>query len=215
MAKRTIFFTNNEYYHIFNRGVARMPVFNISRDYVRFLETVQFYEYSSQNLRYSHRNQKKISKLISEIKVVEIISYCLMPNHFHLLLRQIEDNGINQFMRKLTNSFVKYFNIKNDRVGPLFQGNFKAVRIETIEQLIHVSRYIHLNPVVSNLVIKPEDYKWSSYKEFLGLSSSDLCSKGIIFEQFGKKLTYQKFVEDHINYAKKLEEIKHLTLDNT
>lgn len=213
MAKRTVIFANNEYYHIFNRGVARMPTFSTPRDYSRFLETMQFYQFDSNNLRFSHRNLNKVNILTPKSKKVELISYCLMPNHFHLLLKQLQENSISEFMKKLTNSFAKYYNLKNDRVGPLFQGNFKAIRIETTEQLIHVSRYIHLNPVVSSLTLIPENYEWSSYKEFVGLSNKSICGKQIVLEQFNKKNNYQEFVYDHIDYAKRLEEIKHLTID--
>lgn len=83
---------------------------------------------------------------------LEIISYCLMPNHFHLLVKQVIDHGIVKCLNNFSNSYTRYFNIRHDRVGPLFQGRFKAVRIETDEQLLQVSRYIHLNPVASSLI---------------------------------------------------------------
>jgi putative transposase len=213
MSRRNIIFSNDEYYHVFNRGVARMPIFNTPGDYIRFLETVRFYKLESNNLRFSHRSLDKTGHLIPTTKIIDIISYCLMPNHFHLLIKQLQENGIANFMKKTTNSYAKYFNLKNDRVGPLLQGNFKAVHIETTEQLIHVSRYIHLNPVVSNLVIKPVDYKWSSYGEYVKLSNFKICDKDIVFQQFNEAYTYLQFVDDQIDYAKRLEGIKHLTLD--
>lgn len=102
-----------------------------------------------------------------------------MPNHFHLLLQQIRDGGITEFISKLTNSYTRYFNIRNKRIGPLFQGEFKAVHVETDEQLIHLSRYIHLNPIVSYITKKLESYQWFSYLEYLGRAKTYRFSVGV------------------------------------
>lgn len=138
-----------------------------------------------------------------------------MPNHFHFLLKQKIDHGISNFISNFTNSYTKYFNTKYDRVGPLFQGLFKAVLVESEEQLIHLSRYIHLNPVTSSLV-KPEDlqnYYWSSYPEYVDLLEDSLTNKHLILDFFPSIDKYKEFVLDQVDYAKKLEFIKHLILD--
>ena len=104
-----------------------------------------------------------------------------MGNHFHFLIKQASDNGISKFMANFTNSYTKYFNTKHQRVGPLFQGVFKAVHVDSDEQLIHLSRYIHLNPVMG-FVIKAEelkDYKWFSYPNYIGKQDVEFIEKQI------------------------------------
>lgn len=135
-----------------------------------------------------------------------------MPNHFHLLLRQNIDHGVSDLLRKVSNSYTKYFNIKYKRVGPLLQGQFKAVLIENDEQLIHLSRYIHLNPYVAGLVQIPEDYTWSSYKEFLD-REGNLVDKKHVLDFFPSIDGYKIFVNEHQGYAKELDRIKHLLLE--
>jgi len=146
-------------------------------------------------------------------KIVEIVCYCLMPNHFHFLLKQTRDGGITEFVSKVSNSYTKYFNTKNRREGPLLQGEFKSVYVESNEQLLHLSRYIHLNPLVGYLIKDLEDYKWSSYLEYLGVSNTDICSKAIIMDQFKSTSEYRQFVLDREDYGKQLEAIKHQLLD--
>src|SRR5258706_16455772 len=117
-------------------------------------------------------------------KIVEIIAYCFMLNHFHFLIRQIREGGITEFVSKISNSYTKYFNVKYERVGPLLQGEFQAVHIETDEQLIHVSRYIHLNPTVNFIAKTLDDYPWSSFHEYTDETISGFCEKDIILNQF-------------------------------
>ena len=150
--------------------------------------------------------------------LVEIIALCLMPNHFHLLLRQRTNEGISKFTSNFTNSYTRYFNIKNERTGPLFQGKFKAVRIETDEQLWHVSRYIHLNPYASHVIktLKDlEDYPYSSFPEYIGKSKTEFYDKEIILNQFKDKKSYKKFVLDQADYQRKLEVIRRLLLEES
>ena len=136
-----------------------------------------------------------------------------MPNHFHYLLQQKVDGGITEFVSKISNSYTKYFNTKNERVGPILQGEFKSVLVETDEQLIHLSRYIHLNPLVSYLTDNLESYPWSSHPEYVGINRTSFCSKDIILKQFKSSEDYKQFVLDQEDYGRKLERIKHQTLD--
>lgn len=214
MSRRNVIFTSGKYYHVFNRGVARMPIFHNRRDYVRFLQATQYYKKNPVGMSFSQfiSNEEISLKLTN---AVDIISYCLMPNHFHFLLCQKEEGGISTFMRRLMNSHTKYFNVKHEKEGPLYQGNFKAVLIESTEQLTHVDRYIHLNPVVSQMVInKPEDYEWSSYNEGLGIINRNICNREIIKEQFKTMELFKSFTVAHIDYARKLDDMKHLFLDS-
>lgn len=148
------------------------------------------------------------------LTLVEIISYVLMPNHFHLLIRQTSDNGISTFIRRSINSYTRYLNTKRSRVGPLFQGAFKAVRVEDDEQLIHLSRYIHLNPLVSFVVKESEfrNYPWSSLPDYLK-GQSNLIDVDMVLGHFSSPKSYEKFIFDQADYAKELEKIKHLKLE--
>ena len=136
-----------------------------------------------------------------------------MPNHFHFLIKQLKDGGITEFVSKLSNSYTKYYNTKYNRVGPLLQGEFKAVLIESDDQLIHVSRYIHLNPIASFLVKDLKNYRWSSYPEFTGEIKDGFCAKEEILSFFKSPKDYEKFVLDQVDYAQKLELIKHQLLE--
>jgi putative transposase len=202
---------NENFYHIFNRGVEKRVIFLDEKDFTRFLKTIFYYQLKGPRPRFSRYNPFIHNNLSSE-KIVDIVVFCLMPNHFHLLLKQVNENGISEFLRKVSNSYTRYFNTKYRRVGPLFQGQFKAVLVETNEQSIHVSRYIHLNPLVSNLVKDLKDYIWSSYKDYLEENNS-LVNKGEILSFFSSVKSYQDFVMDHEAYARSLELIKHQLLE--
>lgn len=211
MPIRTTPLANGEYYHVINRGVAQVPIFLNARDYQRFAETFIYYMNRRIIIRYSLANKEVRPK--PENQIVEVVSYCLMPNHFHFLLKQNDDEGIKDFIRKTTNSYAKYFNIKRKRKGPLFEGTFKAVRVATNEQLLHLSRYIHLNPLIGYVTHDLDSYKWSSYPEYLGNSELQICSKDIILGQFKSSKDYERFVLDHLDYAKRLDQIKHQLLE--
>lgn len=213
MPYRLTTFTNHNFYHIFNRGVEKRDIFSEDHDYQRFLETLYYYQYKGPKPRFSTHKRFRNNDFETNPKIIEIICYCLMPNHFHLLIRQAGEGGSQEFMRKISNSYTKYYNTRHNRIGPLFQGEFKAVPIETDEQLVHLSRYIHLNPYVSDLVNKAEHYQYSSYSTFLGLGFNRLCTKEPIVDFFKATGQYKAFVEDYQEYAKELEEIKHLLID--
>lgn len=214
MPVRTVSFADGEFYHIYNRGVEKRDIFLQSKDYKRFIKTLYYYQFKGPKPSLSKYTENGLNnlKFLPENKIIEVICYCLMPNHFHLLVRQLQENGISKFMGQLQNSFTKYFNTKHDRIGVLFQGPFKAVIMENDEQFIHVSRYIHLNPVVSGIVKKPENYQWSSYLEYLDISQG-FCSKGEILGMFPSPQKYQDFVEDQIDYGTTLEILKHQLIE--
>lgn len=211
MPSRTVPFINDEYYHIFNRGVAKMPIFNNAFDYKHFLSTILYYQVDGPKPRFSFFRNKRIS-LEKNGKIVDIVCYCLMPNHFHFLLRQKKENGITEFISKTSNSYTRYFNVKNKRVGPLLQGEFKSVYVESNEQLLHLSRYIHLNPLIGYVTKNITNYEWSSYQEYLGLGGK-IYSKDVILEQFRSRDDYEQFILDQVGYVRELEFIKHKLLD--
>ena len=209
MARRQPALVTGEIYHVFNRGVEKRKIFLGDWDYKHFLESSTHYQIFDKKLS---RKYPLNPKNTSHQKLVEILSYSLMPNHFHLLLKQTIDNGISTFMGRVQNSFTKYFNIKNDRVGHLFQGAFKAVRIENDEQLVHVSRYIHLNPLVSKMTGNIKNYRWSSYPIYIGKGNNEVISTKDILDLFPGG-DYERFVLDQADYARSLEQLKHITLD--
>ena len=199
---------NGGFYHIYNRGSEKRNIYQQPRDYMRFLKTLYYYQFLGPKPKFSNFTKTNLFKSSFNSKIVEIICYCLMPNHFHFLIKQLKDGGISIFMSQLSNSYTKYFNTKYNRVGPLLQGAFKAIRIENDEQFVHVSRYIHLNPIVSGLVKNLDDHQWSSYLEYIQ-SSGLFCSPAEILNFFSSKDKYKQFVLDQVDYGTTLELIKH------
>lgn len=213
MPSRIVPFINDQYYHIYNRGSEKRPIFESRRDYQRFLKTIKYYQIDGPKPKFSHCPSLTVKELDNSKKIVEVIAFCLMPNHFHLLIKQKKDRGITEFISKLSNSYTKYYNTKYERVGPLFQGEFKSVIIESDEQLIHVSRYIHINPITAYLVKKMEQYEWSSYKEYISKTATGICAKEEILGQFKNPQDYQQFVLDQVDYAQELGFIKHQLIE--
>ena len=214
MPYRQVILANYEYYHVFNRGVEKRITFTNKRDYARFIETMDYYSMENPPARFSFRDRPaSLRKKSSGSPIVEIICYCLMPNHFHFLLRQIKEKGISTFLSKVGNSYTKYFNTKYKRVGPLFQGCFKAVRIEDDEQLVHVSRYIHLNPLIDYVTYDLRTYPYSSYLEFLNLKKG-FCKTSSILDKARNPNDYEKFVLDQEDYGRTIKQNERALLDS-
>lgn len=220
---RKIEFANDLYYHIFNRGVDKRTIFEDDDDYYRFLHSL--FEFNDKNLTapFIRRTSKQLSiatyknlrEKISEEKnkkrekLVDILSFCLMSNHFHLILKQLQDGGISKFMQKLGTGYTNYFNIKNERKGCLFQGLFKSTYIKDDSQMMHLSRYIHvLNPgelmeprIREGDIKNPaglqeflKNYKWSSYQDYIGGDNyPSLINKELLLEYFGNEKEFEKF----------------------
>lgn len=187
------------FYHIYNRGVEKRNIYLGKRDYLRFLETVNYYRKNPLPMKFSDfkRNAIRLKNIDNQKELIKLYGFSLMPNHFHLLLQQLEDNGITIFMRKLADSYTKYFNTKYDRVGPLFQGSFKAKIIENDEYLLHVSKYIHRNSFPLKMW-EAKVYPYSSYNYYLSGESHPFCDTDFILGYFSKtnpKMSYQSFVE--------------------
>ncbi|HUW23995.1 MAG TPA: transposase [Patescibacteria group bacterium] len=224
MASRKHPIVNGEIYHVFNRSVGRQPIFLNFRDFQRALEIINFYQYNKPALRFSHFNRlprEGKNEFLSELKtnslkLINTFAFCLLNNHFHFLIKQVKDFGIIRFLSNFQNSYAKYFNIKNKRNGSLFQAVFKAVRIESDEQLLHVCRYIHLNPYTSFLLkeIKDlENYQWSSFPNYLGIKGSDFIDSDFIMDYFGSMDKFKSFTYDQADYQRRLKEIEYLMLE--
>lgn len=162
-------FQNDSFYHLYNRGTDKRAIFLEPADYQRFLRAV---EHAKKDL-------------------VSITAYTLMPNHFHFLVRQQATGGISSFMHRLGTGYTMYFNAKHERSGTLFQGKFKDVAVHTDEQLLHLSRYIHINCVKDMMQHGRdekfkllESYAWSSYPDYLNLRRSSFVDKEFLVACF-------------------------------
>lgn len=222
MAYRKTVLATNQIYHIYNRGVERRSIFLNKKDYSRFIDLINYYRFKNCPVKFSHFKLYSIherTKIIENLqnesqRLIDILAFCLMPNHIHFLVRQLTNNGISKFMAKVTSGYSHYFNIRHERVGHLFQGNFGAVRIENDEQLTHVSRYIHLNPVSSYIIEirNLREYTYSSYLEYIK-KKNGLCETQTVLGQFRSADAYTKFIFDQADYARQLANIKHLLME--
>lgn len=206
-------FSENSYYHVFNRGIDKKIIFKDSQDYEIFKYYLEAYllpiekvlkKYKSFPIRLINKNMHSS---------ISLLSYCLMPNHIHLLLHQISKNAVSNFMKRLTNAYTEYFNEKYKRKGTLMESRFKAVSIGNDDHLLHVSRYIHLNPIVSSIVKDLKSYKYSSYFEYMNKNEDKLCETSVILSRFKSPNEYKAFIKNQISYAKELEKLKHLIID--
>lgn len=214
MPRRKVLLVTGEIYHVFNHSVAGIPILKGARESELFLDAIRFYLQPKPPTKFSiYRKSRPSFPVDLSKKIVTIINYCLMPNHFHFTLKQEMENGIKQFLHRISNSFAHYFSIKHKKRGHVFEDKFKAVRIETEEQLLHLSRYIHLNPVTSYLVEKPEDYPYSSYNIYLGQKTSDIIDPSFVLKNFSSKSKYHEFIMEQKDYQRTLNEIKHLVLE--
>lgn len=218
MPSRKTPLVNNYYYHIFSRGVEKRNIFESKRDYRRLFETLIYYRLKNPPKKLSLATESDKESIlhsgsVKEEKLINVYCYCLMPNHFHLLVRQLVDDGISTFIFKSLNSYTRYFNTKYDRIGPLFQGRFKSVLVETDEQLIHLSRYIHLNPYVAELVEDPSLYDWSSFFSYVTATKNALIDKDLLMSFFPDTEDYRKFVMAQKEYLDSLKEIDKLLID--
>jgi len=224
MSHRKIPIVIDQVYHVFNRSIGRVPIFTENRDYQRALNVLTFYSYHNPSLRFSHYNRLPQLQKVGFMdglkqkadKQIELFAFCFMPNHIHFLIKEIREKGITTFMSNFQNSYAKYFNTKENRSGGLFQQMFKSTLIEADEQLIHVARYIHLNPVTAFIIKNFKDlvlYPWSSYPTYVGKNSSDILNTEVILSHFKSLQRFIEFTQDQVNYQRKLDRIKHLILE--
>jgi putative transposase len=224
MPRRKIILTEGEIYHVFNRGVARMPIFTSPGEYIRFIELIEYCHFANTSISFSiykkrsrEQREEMMQTLYRENTLrVNILAFCLMPNHFHLVLQQITEHGISQFIGNIQNGYGKFFNLKHTRTGPVFQPSFQAVRIETDEQLLHGTRYVHLNPS-SGFLVKEENlltYKWSSLPGYLDINEAyPFVDTKIVMGLIGSPHAYRLFVNDQAEYQRELGMIKHMMLE--
>lgn len=179
-------FVLGRYYHIYNRGAGRGLLFFNPSNYKYLLKLV---------VRYYRRYG------------AGVIAYCLMPNHYHFLLRQETDEPLSKFINTLFNAYVQAVNNQQDRSGTLFEGRFRHICIDREEYLLHLCRYLHMNPVKAQLVLKPEDWPYSNYLECIGQRSGTLRDDAFIRSRFHTPESYQRFVLEYRESDQENEQI--------
>jgi putative transposase len=227
---------NNEIYHIYNRGIEKRDVFLDNDDYYRFIHDL--FEFNdiepAINLAYYLKQQNqskevglpKIERMPRKL-IVEVMAFCLMPNHFHLIVRQKKENGITEFMRKLGTGYTNYFNKKYKRVGVLFQGKYKFIRLTDEAHFVHIPYYIHLNPLDLNFFewrkreLKNyksamkflENYKWSSHLDYAGIKNfPSVTQREFLLEFFGGPEKYKKSILEWLR-SLDIDDFKEFALD--
>ncbi len=234
---RRLQFVKNHVYHVFNRGVDKREIFLDNQDYYRFIHSLFefndedpvlnanfFFDPKTMSIgKRPARKNRKPRKML-----VEILLFTLMPNHFHLLLKQKAQKGIAKFMHKVGTGYTNYFNIKCKREGVLFQGKFKAVLIENNEQLQYIPQYIHLNPLKLNygsptpIVWRKkfkflEEYRWSSFQDYIGKKNFPLLTqREFLLNISNGEKNYKKHIIDCLKESGKgkwIEGIQDVKLD--
>lgn len=210
-------FAPGEIYHIYNRGNGKMDIFRDHQDYVIFLQRLAaLLEMPRGALAIG--NEGAVNRLRLRLSTFDagtffVRCYCLMPNHLHLLVEQSSDVSISTLMLRLSTSYSMYFNAKYEHVGHVFQDRFRAARIENDRYLKHISAYIHLNPKTGGLVKNAEDWKYSSYPDYIGEREDMLCDKTKILEQFKSALAYQRYVEESAEDIRLRKKLGDLAMD--
>ena len=219
---------DGEIYHIVVRGAGNSPVFSNNDDHYRVIFSL--YEFNTTDpveIREQGERRKSRGEPFSDTRkpLVEILAFCFMPNHIHLLVKQIRGGGISQFIRKFGAGYVGYFNKKHNRKGPLF-AKFRAAHIKTNEQLKIVSTYIHTNPVsliepkwkergvkdLKKVVKFLENYKWSSYIDYLGKNNfPSVTERSFLIEVMGGKKNCKNFIDDWVKYKKETRDFGDIT----
>lgn len=195
-----------EFYHIYNRGNGKQNIFYNPEDYTFFISRLK------SNLYPSDDDSSRIQKLPPDS--FSLVAYCLMPNHYHLLIRQNKDIPTSKLISKVCTSYGKFLNKKYDKVGHLFQDHFKQVNVSNNKYLIWLSCYIHDNPKSAGLVNKPYDYKWSSFKFYMNGRGDLHCDNKVILDQFKSVDEYAKLVEEsHLLIKNNKELLDDLLLD--
>jgi putative transposase len=163
-----------EYFHVYNRGVQKANTFDTQSNYAFFLRRAQSF-LDNQSAR--------------------VISFCLMPNHFHFIFEQTQPGGISHFMQQVCNSYAKALNKQRGQSGHMFESKYKIKLIDTDSYLIWLTRYIHRNPKEAGIVQECKEWHYSSYRDFVGLAKNGLVSPGAVLARFASPEDYQRFVE--------------------
>lgn len=198
-----------EHYHICNRGVGKQVIFHENNDYFRFLFLILYFQ-STEKVEHIGRMVKdfaislgqhpmlaKLEQKVAKGRTVELVAFCIMPNHFHLILKEVEERGISSYMQRILNAYGKYYNTKYQKSGHVFQGAFRSSHIGDDRYMHHLSAYIHRNPrELRGWVNKESWYAWSSFQDFIGKNRwGSLLVPDVVMGEFKDKNHYEKFVK--------------------
>jgi len=216
-------YIENSYYHLYNRGVEKRTIFQDEKDYATFLSYIKAYllpkEEKTLRLKLADpklppREKDKVLRLLrlnNFNKQLTLVAYCLMTNHFHLLIYQTEASTIDSFMNSLITRYSMYFNKKYKRVGPLFQGTYKGLLVDTDEQLLHLSRYIHVQAIVNSQGETKQRSQPSSYPNYLGRISQEWVKPDRVLEFFSNTsnkskeyISYDEFIHGSNNESESI-----------
>ncbi|MDO8511987.1 MAG: transposase [bacterium] len=215
---------NGEIYHVMNKSIAGFRIFQKEGDFFHMKNLIRYYTYAGVRQKYSqflrdvkiHKEniEEEISRVLADKdKSIQVICYGLMPTHFHLVVKQLKEHGIEKYLSDVSNAYARYFNTKIERKGPLWVGRFQSVNVSNDNHFLHLTRYIHLNPVSAGLVKKASDWPYSSFLEYVKSDSVKfpVCDYSGLMPFSGKQ--YEKFTNDQANYQKELAQIKALCLE--
>jgi putative transposase len=200
-------FAENEHYHIFGRGVNKEKIFIDDRDRVRFIFLMTHFQSPTRIYNVSWYTESFIKrgsfstredrvKDILKKRSVELVAFSLMPNHFHILVQNLDDGVMSVYMHRVLTAYSKYFNTRYNKKGHVFHGPFGAVHVKNNNQLLHLSAYIHKNPKeLKEWENNYEKYPWSSYQDYIGLNRwGNFLSTDIVLKQFKDQTKYKDFV---------------------
>jgi putative transposase len=211
---------NGEVYHVCSKSIAGFKIFNTLDDFERMRQLIKYYK-TNPTVKFSDfMGYKSVLKsgfdiylndsLNDRSEIIQIIAYSFMPTHIHLVLKQLIDDGIPIFMQRILNSYSSYFNATHKRKGPLWESRYNGILVDGNDLLNHVVRYLHLNSTTAKLTNKPEDWAFSSYREYLGEIDEiyRVCKFDDLLDI--KPSAYRRFVNDQISYQRELSKIKKL-----
>ncbi len=191
-----------EFYHIYNRGTDKRNIFSDQEDVDRFFQSMSEFNtmnpigsiYENSRLKLKGKNKDN-----SDSKLVDFVTYSLVENHYHFILKQISKKGIEKFIQRLGNGYTKYFNNKHKRSGALFQGKYKAKHIDSDDYLLHLSVYVNLNQRIHQFGHPMSKLRlYSSWGEYTGESNNKICEKSIILDRYNSRKEYIKFAESSL-----------------
>jgi putative transposase len=194
-------FEIGEFYHIYNHGVEDRNIFGDEKDAERFVKCLEVFNTIDPigGLYAESLLDKQIPRgPTSSEKLVNLVSYCLNPNHYHLLLEEVFVGGISEFMKRIGVGYTLYFNVKNKRKGTLFRGKFRSTWVSTDEYLLYLSAYINLNFKVHKLPEEVLKVVRSSWSEYIEKTKREICNKDVTLKQFKNKEEYRKYAEDSL-----------------
>lgn len=206
-------FVSGGTYHIYNKSSDNKILFKDETDYKTFLFYLFIYLQPLKTVLKVYENLPFRLQIKNLHKEIDCLAFCLMPDHFHILLKQTSEDAIPKLMKQVTNAYTEYYNKKYNTQGPLLRGRYKAVTIEKDQQILQLARYIHLHPVIVKLTKNANEYQWSSMREYENKATEAICNKRIILSYYSSEKAHSSFVNDIEDYHKHLHSLNSLIIE--